>query len=91
MGKDAEDADIEEIINMASKAELADQERQVQENIHSQITNFCTSMDEILLPDINSHDPSLKSSSQQNPTTPRPSGLSLAIGRNTPTNINLLG
>lgn len=90
VGKDAEDADIEEIINMASKAELADQERQVQENIHSQITNFCTSMDEILLPDINSHDPSLKSSSQQNPTTPRPSGLSLAIGRNTPTNINLL-
>ncbi|KAI3763788.1 hypothetical protein L2E82_13785 [Cichorium intybus] len=83
VGKDAEDADIEEIINMASKAALTDQERQVQENIHSQITNFCTSMDEILLPDLNSHNPP-----QQNTTTPRPSGLSLAIGRNSPTNIN---
>ncbi|KAL4586681.1 hypothetical protein LXL04_011323 [Taraxacum kok-saghyz] len=72
---------------MASKAELSDQERQVQENIHSQITNFCTSMDEILLPDLKqTHD----KSSQKDATTPRPSGLSLAIGRNPPTTLILL-
>nr|GEW88425.1 hypothetical protein [Tanacetum cinerariifolium] len=88
VGKDAEEADVEEIINMASKAALADQERQVQENIHTQITNFCTSMDEILLPDSKSHDEPLRSS-QKNDTTPRRSGLSLAIGRTTPANKNL--
>ncbi|XP_071735603.1 uncharacterized protein [Rutidosis leptorrhynchoides] len=77
VGKDAEEEDIEEIINMATKAELADQERQVQENIHYQITNFCKSMDQILLPDSKSN----HESSQKNTTTPRPSGLSLAVGR----------
>ncbi|XP_024987349.1 uncharacterized protein LOC112522460 [Cynara cardunculus var. scolymus] len=87
VGKDAEEADVEEIINMASKAELADQERQVQENIHSQITNFCTSMDEILLPDIKAHDEALESS--QKNTTPRQSGLSLAIGRTASASMDL--
>ncbi|KAF5779484.1 putative SET domain-containing protein [Helianthus annuus] len=82
VGKDAEEADIEEIINMASKSDLADQEKQVQENIHSQITNFCTFMDHILLPESKSDD----ESSQQHTTPPRRSGLSLAIGRNAPPN-----
>ncbi|KAK8480520.1 hypothetical protein V6N13_134762 [Hibiscus sabdariffa] len=50
LGKDAEEADAEEIIDMASKASFADQQLQVQENVHDQIKNFCTAMDEILLP-----------------------------------------
>ncbi|KAJ0679548.1 putative SET domain-containing protein [Helianthus annuus] len=82
VGKDAEEADIEEIINMASKSDLADQEKQVQENIHSQITNFCTFMDHMLLPESKSDD----ETSQQHTTAPRRSGLSLAIGRNVPPN-----
>ncbi|KAF3960925.1 hypothetical protein CMV_014410 [Castanea mollissima] len=36
---------------MASKASLADQQSQVQENIHAQIKSFAMSMDEILIPD----------------------------------------
>ena len=34
---------------MASKASLSDQQKQVQENIHSQIKTFCMLMDDILL------------------------------------------
>lgn len=86
MGKDAEEADIEEIINMASKSDLADQEKQVQENIHTQMTNFCTFMDHILLPETKSHD----EASQQHTNAPRRSGLSLAVGSNAPSN-NKLG
>ncbi|OMO86888.1 hypothetical protein COLO4_20881 [Corchorus olitorius] len=44
--------DAEEIIDMVSKALFYEQQKQVQENIHHQIKNFCTAMDEILLPDI---------------------------------------
>nr|XP_043625205.1 uncharacterized protein LOC122596656 [Erigeron canadensis] len=84
IGKDAEEADVEEIINIASTAALVDQERQVQENIHTQITNFCKSMDQILLPDSRPHD----ESSQKNTSAPRRSGLSLAVGTNAPTNTN---
>ncbi|XP_076881873.1 uncharacterized protein LOC143530138 [Bidens hawaiensis] len=83
VGKDAEETDIEEIINMASKSDLADQEKQVQENIHSQITNFCTFMDNILLPETKSHD----ETSQKHPT--RWSGLSLAVGQNAPPSTKL--
>ncbi|KAK7264128.1 hypothetical protein RJT34_31732 [Clitoria ternatea] len=50
LGKNAEEADAEEIIEMARKASVADQQMQVQENVHSQIKTFCTFMDEILLP-----------------------------------------
>ena len=53
LGKNADEADAEEIINMASKVSVADQQKQVQENIHYQIKNFCTAMNDILLPDIN--------------------------------------
>ncbi|KAF8115663.1 hypothetical protein N665_0025s0123 [Sinapis alba] len=48
LGRDAEEADAEEIIEMASKATLPEQQKQVQENIHYQLENFCASMDEIL-------------------------------------------
>ena len=36
---------------MASKASLADQQSQVQENVHAQVKIFTMSMDEILIPD----------------------------------------
>ena len=36
---------------MACKASLADQQNQVQENIHAQIKSFCMFMNEILIPD----------------------------------------
>ncbi|XP_010491453.1 PREDICTED: uncharacterized protein LOC104769030 [Camelina sativa] len=49
LGRDAEEADAEEIIEIASKATLSEQQKQVQENIHYQVENFCSSMDEILL------------------------------------------
>ncbi|KAK2381385.1 hypothetical protein QL285_068989 [Trifolium repens] len=50
LGKNASEADAEEIIEMASKASVADQQMVVQENVHSQIKAFCTIMDEALLP-----------------------------------------
>lgn len=50
LGKNADEADAEEIIDMASKASFTDQQMQVQENVHYQIKNVCTVMDEILLP-----------------------------------------
>ncbi|MED6195659.1 hypothetical protein PIB30_039995 [Stylosanthes scabra] len=49
LGRNAEAADAEEIIEMADKASVDVQQMQVQENVHSQIKSFCTSMDEILL------------------------------------------
>ena len=49
MGKNADEADAEEIIEMASKASAAVQQIQVQENVHSQIKAFCAFMDEVLL------------------------------------------
>ncbi|KAF3964501.1 hypothetical protein CMV_011213 [Castanea mollissima] len=36
---------------MASKASLADQQGQVQKNVHAQVKIFTMSMDEILIPD----------------------------------------
>ncbi|CAH8270459.1 unnamed protein product [Arabidopsis lyrata] len=52
LGRNAEEADAEEIIEIAGKATLFEQQKQVQENIHYQVQNFCSSMDEILLTDI---------------------------------------
>ncbi|XP_016647314.1 PREDICTED: uncharacterized protein LOC103321084 isoform X2 [Prunus mume] len=68
---------------MASKAPVADQQKQVQENIHRQIKSFCMSMDELLLPDVKKINEGIESSEQSNPA-PRQSGLSFAIGRKTP-------
>ncbi|XWS54343.1 hypothetical protein CRYUN_Cryun10bG0081900 [Craigia yunnanensis] len=79
LGKNADEADAEEIIDMASKASVADQQKQVQENIHYQIKNFCTAMDEIFLPDIN------EPQELQSNATPSRSGLSFAVGGNGPT------
>lgn len=79
LGKNAEEADVEEIIDMATKASIADQEKLVQENVHSQIKNFCMSMDEILLPDKEKRNEPIKSPQQSNAASRR-SGLSLAVG-----------
>lgn len=83
LGKDADEEDADEIIEMASKASLSDQQIQVQENVHGQIKAFCTFMDEILLPnDKTMNDP--QKSSQQVNNSPRRSGLSLAVARSAP-------
>ena len=86
IGKDADEADIEEIIDMASKAPLADQQAQVQENIHSQTRTFCQLMDEILLPIKNLDEP--HEPGAQVKSAKRRSGLSLAVGSagNVPSN-----
>ncbi|XP_052204941.1 uncharacterized protein LOC127809846 isoform X2 [Diospyros lotus] len=79
LGREADETDVEEIIDMASKASIVDQQKQVQENIHSQIRTFCTWMDEILL-DSKSTNGTSESISQKNTVISR-SGLSLAVGR----------
>lgn len=74
---------MDEIIDMASKAPIADQQKQVQENIHLQIKSLCMSMDELLLPDVKKINEEIESAEQSNPASRR-SGLSFAIGRSTP-------
>ncbi|RYR32201.1 hypothetical protein Ahy_A10g046798 isoform C [Arachis hypogaea] len=86
LGKSADEANVEEIIEMANKASFADQQMQVQENVHSQIKAFCTFMDEILLPNKKMVNDFSELSRQTN-TLPHRSGLSFAVGRsNTPIN-----
>ncbi|KAL5759140.1 hypothetical protein ACOSP7_017658 [Xanthoceras sorbifolium] len=81
LGRNADEADADEIIDMASKASVSEQQKQVQENIHFQMKNFCISMDEILLPDmVNKHGPI----SPQSNAAPRRSGLSFAVGKSGP-------
>lgn len=75
---DATEADAEEIIDMASKASFADQQKQVQENIHSQVKSFCMHMDGILLPDEPAESP------EKSKDAVRKSGLSFAVGRTSP-------
>nr|AFK48730.1 unknown [Lotus japonicus] len=65
---------------MASKASFDDQQKQVQENVHSQIRTFCSFMDEILLPNEEPLNDPL-GLSQQATVFPRRSGLSFAVGR----------
>lgn len=69
---------------MASKASFADQQKQVQENIHSQVKSFCMHMDEVLLPDMRKSNEPAESPEQSNDAV-RKSGLSFAVGRNNPT------
>ncbi|XP_010522140.1 PREDICTED: uncharacterized protein LOC104800863 [Tarenaya hassleriana] len=85
LGRNAEEADAEEIIEMAGQASISEQQKQVQENIHYQIENFCSLMDEILLPDVDKDKEQMETGSQMT-SPPRKSGLSFAVGRsdNTP-------
>ena len=80
MGRDADEKDADEIIDMANKASVTDQQRQVQENIHCQIRNICDAMDDILLPD-GVNKPTVQESTPQMQNAHRPSGLSFAIGK----------
>lgn len=68
---------------MASKASFADQQKQVQENIHSQVTNFCTSMEEILRPDVMKRNQQDDASAHSH-AAQHQSGLSFAVGKNIP-------
>ncbi|CAJ1932797.1 unnamed protein product [Sphenostylis stenocarpa] len=77
LGKNADEADAEEIIEMASKASFADQQIQVQENVHSQIKAFCTCMNEILLSNEKMMNGHLELSQQANNSPPH-GGLSSA-------------
>ncbi|CAA6662710.1 unnamed protein product [Spirodela intermedia] len=80
LGRNADEKDAEEIIEMAAKASVVDQQKQVHENVHSQIKVLCGAMDDILLPDSDSV-PGLDHSSAMSNRSPRRSGLSLAVGR----------
>ncbi|CDY54268.1 BnaCnng26660D [Brassica napus] len=60
----------EEIIEMAGKTSLSEQQRQVQENIHHLVENFCSLMDGILLPDVSKNESGSQTAS---PPPPRQS------------------
>ncbi|KAK4722700.1 hypothetical protein R3W88_012933 [Solanum pinnatisectum] len=81
LGRNADEDDAEEIIDMANKASLDDQQKQVHDNVHSQVTNFCRYMDDILL-----LDQKVKDNQAISPATPHSSphssGLGLAVGGN---------
>ncbi|KAJ6353518.1 hypothetical protein OIU76_002520 [Salix suchowensis] len=51
LGRNADKAVTKDIIEMANKSYAAELQKKIQENIHFQITNFCTAMNDILLPD----------------------------------------
>ncbi|CAA7027002.1 unnamed protein product [Microthlaspi erraticum] len=79
LGRDAEEADAEEIIEMAAKATLPEQQKQVQENIHSQLQNFSSFMDEILLPHIDTTEKKLSEpGSESSQVVPETKPLKLA-------------
>lgn len=71
---------------MASKASLTDQQKQVQENIHSQIRTFCKLMDEILLP-VKKIEEQFESAAQTIKSPPQ-SGLRFAVGRTSSSPVN---
>ncbi|KAG4988224.1 hypothetical protein JHK85_031207 [Glycine max] len=77
LGKNADEADAEEIIEIANKASFADQQMQVKENVHSQIKAFCTYMDEMLLPNEKRVNDPMELSQQEN-SSPHHSGLNSA-------------
>ncbi|KAL4303129.1 hypothetical protein GQ457_10G018740 [Hibiscus cannabinus] len=78
LGKNADEVDADQIIDMAAKASFDDQQKKVQENIHNQIKRLCTTMDGILI-DVDEPQES------QPKATPSRSGLSFAVGKNSPT------
>jgi len=77
LGENSEEKDAEEIIDMASKASVTEQQKQVQENVNYQLKHICKTMDTILRPDTKS-DPSQSPSDAH--SNSRRSGLSLAVG-----------
>ncbi|XP_015952668.1 uncharacterized protein LOC107477200 isoform X1 [Arachis duranensis] len=88
LGKNAEEADAEEIIEMADKASVEVQQMQVQENVHFQIKSFSTSMDKILLRnEMGVNDP-LELSRQEN-ALPHCDRHSVSLGSKDPPTDNL--
>ncbi|CAL5020738.1 unnamed protein product [Urochloa decumbens] len=77
LGENAEEKDAEEIIDLASKASVADQQKQVQDNVHYQLTHMCQAMDSILRPDV-TNDPSKDPKEAHSHS--RRSGLTFAVG-----------
>jgi hypothetical protein len=77
LGENSEEKDAEEIIDMANKASVTDQQKQVQENVNYQLKHICKTMDNILRPDTKK-DPSQSPSDAHNNS--RRSGLSFAVG-----------
>ncbi|GJM85619.1 hypothetical protein PR202_ga02087 [Eleusine coracana subsp. coracana] len=77
LGENADEKDAEEIIDMASKASVDQQQKQVQENIHYQFRQICQVMDNFLCPDA-TNDPSKDPSEEDHHS--RRSGLSFAVG-----------
>ncbi|KAL5665941.1 hypothetical protein ACJX0J_026049, partial [Zea mays] len=77
LGENADEKDAEEIIDLASKASIADQQKQVQDNVHYELTHMCQAMDSILCPDT-INDPSKGPSEAHNHS--QRSGLSFAVG-----------
>ncbi|KAK7860091.1 hypothetical protein CFP56_042143 [Quercus suber] len=69
LGRDADEAKAEEFNDMACKASLADQQKQLQENIHAQIKSFSMIVEAQELP-------------PQPIAAPCQSGLGFDIGRN---------
>lgn len=87
LGRNADEADAEVIINMATNASLTEQQKQVQENIHEQIKLFSMHMDGILLPNKKMADNRVSSSSERTTATRR-SGLGFAVGNTVPLHDN---
>ncbi|CAK7337994.1 unnamed protein product [Dovyalis caffra] len=83
LGRISKEADAKEIIGMASKASFADQQKQVHENIHFQITNFCKAMNEILLHNVTKRREKDEAPALSTAAT-RHSGLSFAFDESGP-------
>lgn len=81
LGKNASEADAEEIIEIATKASVADQQMVVQENVHAQIKAFCTFMDAVFLPDEKKVNDVSFELSQQTKILPQHSDLRSANGK----------
>ena len=81
LGRDVDEAKAEEFNEMACKASLTYQQKQVQENIHAQIKSFSMCINEILLLDTKRI-----GEAQELPTqpiaAPCQSGAGFAVGRN---------
>lgn len=79
--RNACEKDAEEICNLAARMTFDDQQKQVQENVHSQIRDICRVMDDILVPDAQKEKPIVKLDSTPVQESTRRSGLSFAVGR----------
>jgi hypothetical protein len=80
LGENAEEKDANEIIDIATKASVSDQQKQVHENVHYQIKNISNAMDEALLPDV---DPKQPVPATGSPKGPQSNGLTFSVGKGT--------